>query len=83
MTDYVDKRGGAYDLVNSTGNPHPQLKITRPQARRTNGVRTFGPNPYLDLPGLARALRACRAEAVWPGWGAGVERVMSLKSSHG
>ena len=29
----------------------------------------LGPNPYLDLPGLARALRACRAEAVWPGWG--------------
>ena len=28
-----------------------------------------GPNPYLDLPELARALRACRAEAVWPGWG--------------
>ncbi|HEX8519385.1 MAG TPA: biotin carboxylase N-terminal domain-containing protein, partial [Pseudonocardia sp.] len=27
------------------------------------------PNPYLDLPELARALRACRAEAVWPGWG--------------
>ena len=27
------------------------------------------PNPYLDLAELARALRACRAEAVWPGWG--------------
>jgi acetyl/propionyl-CoA carboxylase alpha subunit/acetyl-CoA carboxylase carboxyltransferase component len=28
-----------------------------------------GPSPYLDLPELTRALRACRAEAVWPGWG--------------
>ena len=32
------------------------------------------PNPYLDLPELARALRACRAEAVWPGWGFVSER---------
>ena len=24
MTDYVDKRGGAYDPVTPTGNPRPQ-----------------------------------------------------------
>ncbi|MGQ0574423.1 MAG: ATP-binding protein [Pseudonocardia sp.] len=29
----------------------------------------MGPNPYLDYAELERALRACRAEAVWPGWG--------------
>ena len=32
------------------------------------------PNPYLDLAELARALCACRAEAVWPGWGFVSER---------
>ena len=41
----------------------------------TDGAATeMGPNPYLDLPGLARALRACRADAVWPGWGFVSER---------
>ncbi len=41
-----------------------------PDAASADGrVDLAGPNPYLDLPGLARALRACRAEAVWPGWG--------------
>src|ERR1700684_4236620 len=25
--------------------------------------------PYLDYAELERALRACRADAVWPGWG--------------
>ena len=34
----------------------------------------FGPNPYLDLDELERALRACDAEAVWPGWGFVSER---------
>jgi acetyl/propionyl-CoA carboxylase alpha subunit/acetyl-CoA carboxylase carboxyltransferase component len=34
-----------------------------------SAVDLAGPNPYLDLAELARALRACRAEAVWPGWG--------------
>lgn len=29
----------------------------------------MGPNPYLDYAELRRALRACRADAVWPGWG--------------
>jgi acetyl/propionyl-CoA carboxylase alpha subunit/acetyl-CoA carboxylase carboxyltransferase component len=29
----------------------------------------FGANPYLDYAELERALRATRAEAVWPGWG--------------
>ena len=29
----------------------------------------FGPNPYLDHAELERVLRACRADAVWPGWG--------------
>ena len=28
-----------------------------------------GRSPYLDLAELARALRATRADAVWPGWG--------------
>ncbi|HSU09984.1 MAG TPA: biotin carboxylase N-terminal domain-containing protein, partial [Pseudonocardia sp.] len=41
----------------------------------TDGAATeMGPNPYLDLPGLARALHACRADAVWPGWGFVSER---------
>ncbi len=30
---------------------------------------TFGADPYLDHAELERALRACRADAVWPGWG--------------
>ena len=34
----------------------------------------FGPSPYLDLTELEKALRACRAEAVWPGWGFVSER---------
>ncbi len=29
----------------------------------------LGPSPYLDHAELERALRACRADAVWPGWG--------------
>src|SRR6476661_4643997 len=29
----------------------------------------FGASPYLDYAELERALRACRADAVWPGWG--------------
>ena len=29
----------------------------------------FGPSPYLDHAILERALRACSADAVWPGWG--------------
>jgi biotin carboxylase len=29
----------------------------------------FEASPYLDYPELERALRECRAEAVWPGWG--------------
>ena len=35
---------------------------------------TFGSSPYLDLAELEQALRACRAEAVWPGWGFVSER---------
>ncbi|MDT7744328.1 MAG: hypothetical protein QOE59_3406, partial [Actinomycetota bacterium] len=35
---------------------------------------TFGASPYLDLDELEQALRACRAEAVWPGWGFVSER---------
>ena len=35
---------------------------------------SFGANPYLDLAELERALVACRAEAVWPGWGFVSER---------
>ncbi|MBW0105580.1 carboxyl transferase domain-containing protein [Pseudonocardia sp. KRD291] len=29
----------------------------------------MGPSPYLDHAELERALRACRADAAWPGWG--------------
>ena len=29
----------------------------------------FEGSPYLDYAELERALRACRADAVWPGWG--------------
>jgi acetyl/propionyl-CoA carboxylase alpha subunit len=29
----------------------------------------FGASPYLDYTELERALRECRADAVWPGWG--------------
>ena len=28
----------------------------------------FAGSPYLDYAELERALRACRADAVWPGW---------------
>ncbi|HXV93419.1 MAG TPA: biotin carboxylase N-terminal domain-containing protein, partial [Pseudonocardia sp.] len=34
-----------------------------------DGEAFGGTNPYLDLAELERALRACGAEAVWPGWG--------------
>ncbi len=34
----------------------------------------FGSSPYLDLAELEQALRGCRAEAVWPGWGFVSER---------
>ena len=30
---------------------------------------SFAGSPYLDYAELERALRACRADAVWPGWG--------------
>ena len=30
---------------------------------------TFAASPYLDYAELERALRECRADAVWPGWG--------------
>jgi biotin carboxylase len=36
--------------------------------------QAFGASPYLDLEELSRALRAARAEAVWPGWGFVSER---------
>ncbi|MBC8092145.1 MAG: ATP-grasp domain-containing protein, partial [Pseudonocardia sp.] len=36
--------------------------------------QAFGANPYLDFAELERALKACRAEAVWPGWGFVSER---------
>ena len=29
----------------------------------------FAGSPYLDYAELERALRACRADAVWPSWG--------------
>src|SRR3984957_3636529 len=29
----------------------------------------FAESPYLDYAELERALRKCRADAVWPGWG--------------
>src|ERR1700712_440368 len=35
---------------------------------------TCGSSPYLDLAALEQVLRACRAEAVWPGWGFVSER---------
>ncbi|SHL49929.1 Acetyl/propionyl-CoA carboxylase, alpha subunit [Pseudonocardia thermophila] len=31
--------------------------------------QAFGTSPYLDYAELARALRECEADAVWPGWG--------------
>src|SRR5712671_5667579 len=34
----------------------------------------FAGSPYLDYAELERALRACRADAVWPGWGFGSEK---------
>jgi acetyl/propionyl-CoA carboxylase alpha subunit/acetyl-CoA carboxylase carboxyltransferase component len=34
----------------------------------------MGPNPYLDFAELERALRAVRADSVWPGWGFVSER---------
>jgi acetyl/propionyl-CoA carboxylase alpha subunit/acetyl-CoA carboxylase carboxyltransferase component len=34
----------------------------------TDGA-AFGSSPYLDYAELERALRECRADAVWPGWG--------------
>ena len=43
------------------GHPDPEQAFT-------------GVNPYLDLAELERALRACGAEAVWPGWGFVSER---------
>ncbi len=36
--------------------------------------QAFEASPYLDLDELSRALRAARAEAVWPGWGFVSER---------
>jgi acetyl/propionyl-CoA carboxylase alpha subunit len=30
---------------------------------------SFGASPYLDYAELERALRECRADAAWPGWG--------------
>ena len=38
-------------------------------ADTADGPYSFGPNPYLDYAELERALTACRADAVWPGWG--------------
>ena len=48
----------------------------RPRGRRGGADRpgsdadaAFAESPYLDYAELERALRACRADAVWPGWG--------------
>ena len=50
----------------------------RPRGRRGGADRpgpesdadaAFAGSPYLDYAELERALRACRADAVWPGWG--------------
>src|SRR5215813_10969247 len=35
----------------------------------TEADAAFAGSPYLDYAELERALRACRADAVWPGWG--------------
>jgi len=35
----------------------------------TDADAAFAASPYLDYAELERALRACRADAVWPGWG--------------
>ena len=32
-------------------------------------AEAFAASPYLDYAELERALRDCRADAVWPGWG--------------
>ena len=47
----------------------------------------FEGSPYLDYAELERALRACRADAVWPGWGfvvgeGGVRRAVRAAGHH-
>ena len=36
---------------------------------KSDADAAFAGSPYLDYAELERALRACRADAVWPGWG--------------
>ena len=40
-----------------------------PAPSDTGPDAAFAGSPYLDYAELERALRACRANAVWPGWG--------------
>jgi acetyl/propionyl-CoA carboxylase alpha subunit/acetyl-CoA carboxylase carboxyltransferase component len=40
-----------------------------PAPSDTGPDAAFSGSPYLDYAELERALRACRADAVWPGWG--------------
>src|SRR5919201_483383 len=40
-----------------------------PAPSDTGADAAFAGSPYLDYAELERALRACRADAVWPGWG--------------
>ena len=43
----------------------------------------FAGSPYLDYAELERALRACRADAVWPGWGSSRRRPSSPSCATG
>ena len=40
-----------------------------PSDPKSSADAAFAGSPYLDYAELERALRACRADAVWPGWG--------------
>src|ERR1700746_530101 len=40
-----------------------------PPPSDTGADAAFAGSPYLDYAELERALRACRGDAVWPGWG--------------
>jgi len=46
MSDYVDKRGGAYDPVIPTGNPQsPQVKDQQTPSQKAQGGADVRPEP--------------------------------------
>ena len=73
----MERRGAARAPGHRRVHRRRPARDVRPRGRRGGADRpgpseadaAFAGSPYLDYAELERALRACRADAVWPGWG--------------